>query len=719
MSRSIVRPAFAVDQVTPERNGALKPVEEAFLDRDLSWLEFNRRVLHEAIDSRTPLLERLKFLAIFASNLDEFFMKRIGRLKREASEDSRAVTGAAIYRQIQRIREVVLPMLATAAETYSLVLVPELARNGIHLLAWDNLDEKQLQAAADYFRRSVFPVLTPLAVDPGHPFPFLSNLSTSLGIILRAPDSEERLFARLKVPEAIPQWLPLPAPDNEPGRQCFVPLLDVIRHNLDDLFPGMVVLETMAFRITRSIAVDLDEDEAPESVPQMVEQELRQRRLERPVRLEQGPAPSGTQIQLLLGKLGLSETDVFPLPAELDFTDLFAIAGLNRPDLREPPWQPVAPPVFADGDIFALLRRGDQLVHHPYESFDETVARFLRTAADDPKVLALKMTVYRIGSDTPFIDALIRAAEAGKQVACLVEVTARMDERQNLYWARSLEKVGVHVVYGVVGLKTHCKTALVVRQDEDGLRCYAHVGTGNYHVKTARLYTDLGLFTCDPTLTADVVDLFHYLTGRSRKQDYRKLLVAPVTMRQRFLQMIGREVEHHRAGRPAGIVAKMNQLEDPEICRALVAASQAGLTIRLFVRGFCTLAPGVPGLTENLRVVSVIGRFLEHSRIYHFRNGAESPLEGEFFIGSADWMSRNLGDRVEAITPIEAPPLRARLWEILEIMGRDHRQAWDLQPDGTYVQRAPPPGAPPNSPEAIGTQATFMELTQQRMPALA
>jgi polyphosphate kinase len=375
----------------------------------------------------------------------------------------------------------------------------------------------------------------------------------------------------------------------------------------------------------------------------------------------------------------------------------------------------VPPPLIdEDADIFAVIRAGDLLVHHPYESFDATVARFIRSAADDPKVLALKMTVYRVGADTPFIDALVRAAEAGKQVACLVEVTARLDERQNLLVARTLEEVGVHVVYGVVGLKTHAKTTLVVRRDDDGLRCYAHIGTGNYHVKNARLYTDLGLLTCDPALTADVVDLFHYLTGRSNKRDYARLLVAPVNMRDRFLAMIEREAGHHRAGRPARIIAKMNQLEDRAICEALLRASQEGLPIDLVVRGFCVLRPGVPGVSETVRIQSIIGRFLEHSRIYFFQNGQADPLEGEFYIGSADWMERNLSDRVEAITPILPRPLRARLWEILQIALADQRQAWDLRPDGTYVQRTPPADGRTSGPEVLGTQQTLMDLTRQR-----
>jgi polyphosphate kinase len=697
----------------------IKTSPAVFFDRDLSWLEFNRRVLHEALDPRTPLLERVKFLAICNSNLDDFFMKRIARLKRRGPADSDGYVDTSLTSQkLLGIRQAVVPMLAAQADCYRRVIRPELARNGIYLLAWPELDEAQTRAANEFFRRTVFPVLTPLAVDPGHPFPFISNLSTSLGLLLRSPEADDRLFARVKVPDVFPQWLTLPEASGDTRaelRPSFLRLLDIIQQNLHQLFPGMVVLEVMPFRVTRNADIEVDEDEPAENLATLVEEELRQRRFEKVVRLEHGLPASPVQLPTLIRKLGLTEADVYEMGAELDYTDLFPIAGLNRPELHDPPWQPVVPAEFADedADVFAVLRGGDVLIHHPYESFDATVGRFIRRAADDPNVLAIKMTVYRVGSDTHFLDALVRAAEAGKQVACLVEVTARFDERQNLFWAQTLEKVGVHVVYGVVGLKTHCKTTLVVRQDDDGLRCYAHIGTGNYNVKTAGLYSDLGLLTANQELTCDVVELFHYLTGRSRKREYAKLLVAPVNMREQFLALIAREVEHHRAGRPARIIAKMNQLEDRPICEALLGASQAGLEVDLIVRGFCTLAPGVPGVSDRIRVMSVIGRFLEHSRIYYFQNGSEDPLGGSFFIGSADWMERNLSERVEAIAPIEFRPGRERLWEILQIMLHDHRQAWDLHPDGTYTQRiSPPDGA--SGPETLGTQQVLMDLARKR-----
>jgi polyphosphate kinase len=512
-----------------------------------------------------------------------------------------------------------------------------------------------------------------------------------------------------------------------------VRLQDVVAHHLVELFPGMEILEVAPFRVTRSVEVHLEEDETADSFTDLIEEELRQRRLEDPVRLEYAAGASEAMLILLCRKLKLNEADLYPMAAEVDYAGLWGIVAVNpsclpsplrgrgvggeeanRPELHDPPWQPVAPVALGDegDDIFALLRKGDVLVHHPYESFDASVARFIRVAADDPKVQALKMTVYRIGSDTPFIDDLIRAAESGKQVACLVEITARFDEQQNLLWAEKLDRAGVHVIYGVMGFKTHAKLALAVRRDDDGLRCYAHVGTGNYNVKTAQLYTDLGLFTCDPVLTGDVVNLFHFLTGGARDRTYHKLLVAPVTMRQRFLEMIEREIEHHRAGRPARIIAKLNQLEDRDMCEAIVRASRAGVPIDLIVRGFCLLAAGVPGATDNVRIISVIGRFLEHSRIYFFQNGSQDPQGGEFYIGSADWMRRNLSERVEAVTPVEAAPLRARLWEILDVMLRDHRQAWDMRPDGSYAQRQPAAGA--TGPEGVGTQQTLMELTRRR-----
>jgi polyphosphate kinase len=682
-----------------------------FLNRDLSWLEFNRRVLHEALDDRTPLLERLRFLGIFTSNLDEFFMKRVGGLKRrlKAGPTTTGPDGLNAAQVVSAIRHCIMPMLRQQAECYTKTLRPALAEAGVHLLDWDELTGPEREAATRYFAANVFPVLTPLAVDPGIPFPFISNLSTSLGVILHHPDRHDNLFARIKVPEVLPAWIPLSDIAATSGPMRFVNLLGLIRANLQDLFPDMAVVDVMSFRVTRNADLERDEEVA-EDLLELMEEEVRQRRFASVVRLEHGPNAHKWMLEFLTHELGLTEEDVYELPDELDYTWFRPICDLNLPRLRYEPWAPLTPLPLADEDasIFSVIRSGDVLVHMPYESFTSSVERFVKTAAADPKVLAIKMTLYRTGDQSPFIPLLIRAAEAGKQVVCLVELKARFDEERNIHMASALEKAGVHVVYGIIGLKTHTKTTLVVRQDPDAIRCYAHIGTGNYHSGTARLYTDLGLFTCDNDLTHDVVELFHYLTGRSLKRDYRKLLVAPVNMQARFFDFIEREIEHQKAGRPAQIVAKMNALEDRRICQALYRASQAGVSIDLIVRGFCCLRPGVPGMSDNIRVISVIGRFLEHSRIFYFRNAATDDLAGEFYIGSADWMYRNLLARVEATAPIENRPLRARCWDILQLMLHDHRQAWDMQPDGSYVQRIP---ATPE--QSIGTQQTLMNLARQ------
>jgi polyphosphate kinase len=683
------------------------------LDRDVSWLEFNHRVLHEAADKRTPLLERLKFLAIVSSNLDEFFMKRLGALKRRGQTRASSLgDDQAAYQHRQVIREKILAMTSEQANIYCNTIRPALADQGIHLLDWAQLTEQEQHQASELFRREIYPVLTPLVFDPSHPFPFLSNLSQSLGLLLKDPDSGETHFGRVKAPGHVRAWLRLDAGASDgrgPAKTFrFFRLLDVMRANLPALFSEMVT-EVMPFRVTRNAEIE-DDDDVEGNLIEHVAEELRQRRLERAVRLEYEPPASSSQLALLLDRLALDHLDLYEAPAELDFTGLMPLASLPRPDLRDRPWEPIVPAAFADSDgsIFSVIRAGDILVHHPYESFDATTARFIRSACEDPKVLAIKMTVYRIGSDTPFIDSLIHAAETGKQVACLVEVTARFEEQQNLKWAQALDKAGVHVVYGILGLKTHSKTTLVVRNEADGIRCYAHIGTGNYHIKTALLYTDLGFFTCDPVLTGDVVELFHALTGGSRRRRYAKLLVAPVNMRQRFEALIDREIAHCQAGRPARIIAKMNQLEDRSICRALARASEAGVPIDLVIRGFCVLPAGVPGLTERVRIISIIGRFLEHSRIYYFQNGEGDPLAGDYFIGSADWMERNLSQRVEAITPIEAPPLRRHLWQILQTCLEDRRQAWDMNSAGSYVQRTPSTNGSLDAPDNLGTQAALM-----------
>jgi polyphosphate kinase len=692
--------------------------DEPFLNRELSWLEFNRRVLAQALDGDVPLLERLRFLAIFSSNLDEFFMKRVGGLKRqEAAGVSAHGHRPAPAQQLALIRRAVLPMLAVQARCFGMELRPALATRGIHLLDWHELSPAEQNAAGSYYKANVFPVLTPLAVDPGHPFPFISNLSTSLGVRLCHPGIEGDLFARVKVPAMLPAWIPL-ANDGERGAHRLVSLIELLRHNLGDLFPGLTVRNVTPFRITRNADVERDEEDADDLL-ELIEEELRQRRTEQVVRLELGPDPDPRMARFLRQELGLDERDVYVLPGLLDHTGLQCVADLTIPALRYPPWTPLVPPELATSneDIFALIRRGDLLVHHPYDSFGASVERFIAAAAADPEVLAIKMAVYRTGNDSPFIDTLIRAARDGKQAICLLELKARFDEQRNIASAQALEAAGVHVVYGLMGLKTHTKTALVVRREPDGLRCYAHVGTGNYHMQTARLYTDLGLLTCRPELTGELMELFNHLTGRAIPHGFHHLLVAPLGMKERFLELIEREIAHQECGRPAAIVAKMNSLEDHDIIRALYRASGAGVPIDLIVRGFCCLRPGVPGRSSNIRVVSVVGRFLEHSRIFHFRNGAADPVDGEYFIGSADWMYRNLQARVEAVAPILAPAHRRRCWEILQVMLADRRLAWDLQPDGDYEPRRP--GPDDTGSAALGTHQVLMDLARRRAGAPA
>jgi len=688
-----------------------EPPQE-FLNREIEWLEFNTRVLHEAIDPRTPLLERVRFLGIFTSNLDEFFMKRVGGLKRHVELGvQRRSGGLTPVQQLAGIRAKVKALLERQADCFQNVLQVELAQAGIHLLTWDRLTPEERQHANVYFKQNIFPVLTPLAVDPGLPFPFISNLSTSLGVTLRHPEREEKLFARIKVPKIFPQWIQLHSAQQNTGTQFrFVSLMDMIRHNLKALFSDMEVVDVMPFRITRSAEIEREEDDVDDLL-EMVAEELKQRRFAEVVRLEHGPNPDPWMIRFLMDELELTETEVYELPSLLDYTELKPIAELNLPKFKYEPWTPLVPPRLTDEEenIFSAIREGDILVHHPYESFAGSVERFLKQAAEDPKVLAIKMTLYRTGDNSPFIPWLIRAAESGKQVVVLIELKARFDEERNIHWAQELENAGVHVVYGVIGLKTHSKVALVVRQEQDQVRCYAHFGTGNYHRETSKLYTDLGLFTCKPEFTDDAVELFHFLTGRSLKRSYQKLLVAPINMRDNFVQMIRREAEHAKAGRPARIIVKCNSLEDATVGRELYEASRAGVSIDLIVRGFCCVRPRVPGMSDRLNVISVIGRFLEHSRIFFFQNGKPDPLEGDFLIGSADWMYRNLLARIEVVVPIEERKLRERLWEIFDIMLADRRQAWEMQPDGTYVQYKAKAGE-----DDLGTQRRLMDISRQR-----
>jgi len=679
------------------------PISEIWIDRDLGWLDFNDRVLAEAWDDRTPVLERAKFLAIFTSNLDEFFMKRVAVL-RSGSTPKR-------LKLFAQVRDRLLQSLEHQAECFRNRIVPELAKHGIHLLNWDDLTSAQQDEAGRYFDLEISPALTPLVFDPAHPFPFLSHLSTSLAFLLYDPHKETSSYARVKVPAVLRRWVSLET-TAPAGQQVFVPLHEVIRGNAHKLYSGMKLTGTTLFRLTRDAEVEIDED-SDEALRDVVQEQVRQRRYEPAVRLEFAPGADPSIREMLRQKFNLSAADIYDVPGELDYTSLFQIAALPIAALRDSGWNPLSSPCLQNQhDMFSAIRSGDIVVHHPYDSFESSVEHFIAAAAVDPETVAVKMTAYRIGDDTPFVKSLVKAAEGGKQVACVIEIKARFDEERNLHWAAELERAGAHVTFGVQGLKTHAKLALVVRKEASGLRSYVHVGTGNYHVRTARLYTDIGIFTCNPLITRDVVALFHYLTGHSQTPVCTTLLAAPTSMRPRFLELIYREIANKRAGRAARIIAKMNQLEDPELIEAICEAASTGVPVDLIVRGFCCLKPGVPGRTEGIRVRSIIGPFLEHSRIFHFAAGCENPAQGEFFIGSADWMYRNLSRRIEVVTPILAQDVKERLWEILDICLRDRRQAWALNADGTYSQLRPD-GAT-GGPEAVGTHETLMDMARRR-----
>lgn len=684
-----------------------------YLNRELSWLEFNRRVLQEALDSRTPLIERLKFLAIFSSNLDEFFMVRVAALKRqiEAGVNSRTPDGLTPQEQLLAIQDCLTPMVLEQHRHFDQVLRPELEANQVCLVDYGTLDEQSKYYLADFFENHIFPVLTPLAVDPGHPFPYISNLSFNLAAVIWDEELKKEHFARIKVPKNVPRFVPLPESLRPANAQIWagVPLEQVIAHNLEVLFPGMIIREWSLFRVTRNADLDVEEDEA-DDLMLAIEQELRKRRLGGSVvRLEASTQISQTIHDMLLRELALQQEDIYSIEGTLGLQDLFAMLSLPLPDHKDPSWTPVTPRHLSDSngqmaasgengiDMFSVIRQHDILVHHPYDSFADSVQKFITQAAHDPDVLAIKMTLYRTSGDSPIVSALIDAAANGKQVVTLVELKARFDEENNILWARKLEKAGVHVVYGLVGLKTHTKTTLVVREEEGQIRRYVHIGTGNYNPKTARLYTDLGLFSCDQALGGDLTDLFNFLTGYSRQQSYRKLLVAPVNLRAEMLKLISREIDQAKAGQPARIIGKMNSLVDPEIIRALYEASQVGVEIDLIIRGICCLRPGLAQISDNIRVISIIGRFLEHSRIFYFHNAGEADI----YIGSADWMQRNLNRRVEAVTPIEDPALKQELKDLLDIFLKDNRQTWELKPDGHYVQRQPAENEPEYSAHAI------------------
>jgi polyphosphate kinase len=675
-----------------------------FINRELSWLEFNARVLHEALDERTPLLERLKFIAIFSSNLDEFYMVRVAGLRRQLAAGVTAQTPDDLtpQEQLEAIERRVRELLALQQQCLAGELLPRLAEHGIRLVGMEDLKPPEWAAVDAFYESHLFPVLTPLAVDPGHPFPYISNLSLSLAVEVRDPETGDVHFARVKVPRSLPRWVPIGRPNH------FVPLEQVIGANLGSLFPGMEVLSWSLFRITRNSDFDISAEEEPDDLLEMIQEQVFLRRFGEVVRLEVDASMPQSTRALLLEELrddripsiaALGEDDVHETRTLLECSDLMELAMLDVPALRDPPLVPATPVAFRDAErsVFAAIQERDILVHHPFESFGASVEHFLESAARDEDVLAIKLTLYRTSLDTPVVRALAEAAELGKQVVVLVELKARFDEANNITWARTLESAGVHVVYGLMALKTHTKTALVVRREPDGIRRYVHIGTGNYNSRTARLYTDLGLFTVSPSIGADVSDLFNFLTGFSRQRLYRKLIVAPGQMRERFIELVDREARHASEGRGGRIIAKMNALVDADAIRALYRASQAGVSIDLIIRGICCLRPGIDGLSENIRVISVVGRFLEHSRIFHFANAGEP----EYFIGSADWMPRNFDRRVEAVVPVEDQTLHARLGSILQMYLRDNRQAWELSPEGSYTQRRPGAGEPERSSHVV------------------
>jgi len=687
-------PRAVVPQLVPA--GAKLKHPSLYFNQELSWVDFNWRVLHLAMDERTPLMERVRFVAITASNLDEFIQKRVGGLKQQEAAGVRKLSpdGRTPSEQLELVLSAAKKMHQTMTGTWEKCLKAALSEQaGIIICDYGDLSPEERDRLHIHFQNDIYPILTPLTVDPGHPFPFISNLSLSLSIILRHPYRETIHFARLKVPTTRGRWLPLDGPEDnkrssgQPRR--YLPIEQLIAHHASELFQGMDVVSVHPFRITRNADLRRDEEVA-EDLLAMISEELRERRFAPIVRLEVAKAMPDYDRRLLMRELDLEPDDVYEVDGLLDLTDCHQIANLGPPALKYKAWEPVVPNrLLHEGEtkdtqnIFAIVRQGDLLVHHPYESFAASVQRFVEEAAVDDRVLAIKQTLYRTSDESPIVRALIQAAEAGKQVAVLVEVKARFDEANNIEWGRMLENAGVHVAYGLVGLKTHTKATLIVRKDDDGLRTYCHIGTGNYHPKTARLYTDLGLLTCDPELGYDVVNLFHYLTGYAPDQSYKKVLVAPRDMRKAFNRLIQQEIKNQKEFENGRIIAKMNALDDLGMIRRLYVASQAGVQIDLIIRGHSRLRPGLPGFSDNIRIISILGRFLEHDRIFYFHNNDQPKV----FIGSADWRGRNLMQRVELIAPIEDPDLRQRCIHILEDAMGDNRLAWELDAQGRYRLR--------------------------------
>ncbi len=669
-------------------------------NRELSWLAFNARVLQLSSDTEVPLLEQIRFLAIFSSNLDEFFQVRVSGLRDQqaAGISTPASDGRLPAEQLALVRDIVTDLVAEQERVLVHEIMPALRKQGIELSAWHELDNDDQAELSKRFRDRIFPVLTPLAVDPGHPFPYVSDLSLNLAVVVRDPRDERELFARVKVPNTLPRWLQIADTDR------FVPIEEVIAAHLDQLFPGMEVQEHHAFRVTRNADLSDALDEADDLLS-AVEYELRRRRFGRATRLEVDASMTDEVLDLLIGEFDLDPSAVYVARTPLDPTSFNEIADIERPALRWPEWKGVVDPRLQPDDepvdIFAEIRAGDVLVQHPYESFSRSVVEFIHQAANDPDVLAIKITLYRTASSSPIVDACIKAAEQGKQVAVLVELKARFDEAANIGWARRLEQAGVHVAYGLLGLKIHTKIAMAVREEPDGIRRYCHIGTGNYNHRTARIYEDIGILTADPEIGADVADLFNHLTGYGREIRYSKLLVAPDQLRPSLEALIDNEIASGR-GR---MILKMNSLVDVRMTEKLYEASQAGVDIDLIIRGQCSLKPGIPGLSDRIRVRSIIGRYLEHSRVYHFANG-DGPGEPVTYIGSADLMSRNLNRRVEALVRLDDPRTQQRVREILDVVLNDDRLAWTLAGDGVWTKR--------RGPAAIDTHARLQQLARGR-----
>jgi polyphosphate kinase len=678
-----------------------------YINRELSWVEFNRRVLEEAQDPGVPLLERLKFLAIFSSNLDEFFMVRVGGLQQKVISGVARGSGADRMppkEQIERISQMVQPMVAEQNRLVKDVVLPDLEKEGIIIRRRKDLSDAERRYIRELFRKEVYPVLTPLAIDPGHPFPHLYNKTLNVAVLLRRPKTDEELVAFVQVPSVLSRFVPLPSEGAKDGtpRHVFVPLETVIRLHLDELFPGMVLQNDVVFRVTRDSEYEIDDEEV-EDLLKAIEEEVKKRKRGAAVRLDIEAGGPPEIEQFLSSMLDLEPIDVYATPGLLDVSGLLQLHSIpGFPHLRDPQFTPQAVPEFAQApNLWAAIRQRDILIHHPYESFNPVVD-FIETAATDDRVLAVKQTLYRTSSDSQIVRALQRAGDAGKQVTAVIELKARQDEERNIQWAKELEKAGVHVVFGFIGLKTHSKIALVVRREEDGIRRYVHLGTGNYNPQTARTYTDLGFFTCDPVLCEDATVLFNYLTGYGELPEWRKLVVAPSRMQTFMLEKIEQEIRHQEAKREGRIITKINGLLEPAIVQALYRASQAGVKVDINCRGICALRPGIAGVSDNIRVTSIVDRFLEHSRIYYFGNAGKP----EVYIGSADWMDRNLSRRVEVVWPIEQPDLKVRLIdEILATTFADNVKARELQADGSYRRMTPAPGE-----DAIRSQQRFLEL---------